>query len=282
LPSSTYWAGLGHWGIRKFEQSLEAYFEALPLLRERRRRDSQEGEFAERICHWHPALPEAPDGLLETCSFALTSVEADFFVDRLLASQPYSLLTHLAQRRDGAQADAIWHHPSLGTFSEAHRALVNHAQLVSDVLLGASLLYNLLLAERANVVGNQETKGDRVTEYRDAIASWAEDLDMDAVRAWEPGELFTLMAQDGIPVHPLLRTFFLSWKKAVDASPHAVAEDASARALVQHREQQLKRTQSRFTNIARLQSWSGASGTRALSFRWHQAQSHLQDLANAS
>ena len=69
---------------------------------------------------------------------------------------------------------------------------------------------------------------------------------------------------------------------AVDTSPHAVVDDPTARAHVQHREQQLKKSQSRFTNIARLRLWSGASGTRPLSFRWHQAKSHLQDLADAS
>ncbi len=282
LPSSTYWAGLWHWGIRKFEQSMEAYFEALPLLRERRRRDAQNGEVTERTFHWHPDLPEPPERLLQTCSFALTSGEADFIVDRLLATHPDSLLAHLAQRRDGAEADAIWHHPSLGTFSPKHRVLVHQAKLVSNVLHGASLLYNLLLAEHANAVGNQENNGDRVNEYREAIASWADHLEMDAMRAWEPEELFTLIAQDGTPVHPLLRTFFLSWKKAVDASPHGVADDPVARAHVQHREQQLKKSQSRFTNIARLHSWSGASGTRPLSFRWQQTQSHLRDLAHAS
>lgn len=282
LPSSTYWAGLGHWGIRRFEGSMEAYFQAIPLLRERRRRDAQDTENANQVTYWHPSLPDRPSDLLDTCSFSLTSNEADFIRDRLTASHPDSLIAWLAQRRDGANADAIWEHPSLSSFPAAQRTLVQHAHMVSEVMHGAALLYNLLLAERTGETGSSESKATLANEYREKLAAWAKALDMAAVRAWQPDDLLALMAEDGAKAHPLLVSFLRSWKTFVDVSPQALAEDPAARALVQHREQQLKGGQSRFVNAARLQAWSGASGTRPLSFRWHQAQSHLKDLADAA
>lgn len=282
LPSSTYWAGLGQWGIRKFDGSIDAYFASLPLLRERRRREAPNCETSNQHRNWHSSLPEPPSSLMETCSFALTQEEAEFIKDRLLASHPNSLLTWLAHRGDGAAASDIWEHPSLASFAEAHQVLVHHAKLVSDVLHGAALLYNLLLSERAKALGENAKLGDLTHEYRDDLAKWADELDLAAVHAWDPEDLFALMAKDCAIVHPQLRTFLLAWKQAVDGSPHAVADDPVARSLVQHREQYLKKKQSRFTNFARLQTWSGASGTQPLSFRWRQAQSHLQDLAHAS
>jgi hypothetical protein len=51
--------------------------------------------------------------------------------------------------------------------------------------------------------------------------------------------------------------------------------------LVKSRERNLKDKQSRFVNRAVRDRWGGASGADRLSFRWQQAKSHLQDLANA-
>lgn len=87
---------------------MESYFQAIPLLRDRRRREAADGEFADQVNYWHPSLPARPSDLFETCSFALTSDEADFIRDRLVASHPDSLMTWLAQRGDGASAEAIW------------------------------------------------------------------------------------------------------------------------------------------------------------------------------
>ena len=55
---------------------------------------------------WNPALPQMPGDLLEHAVFRLTTDEAQFLIDRLIASQPTALLTMLARegRRQLAQA----------------------------------------------------------------------------------------------------------------------------------------------------------------------------------
>jgi hypothetical protein len=60
-----------------------------------------------------------------------------------------------------------------------------------------------------------------------------------------------------------------------------IPQSVSARLLVKSRERNLKDKQSRFVNRAVRDRWGGASGADRLSFRWQQAKSHLQDLANA-
>jgi hypothetical protein len=272
LPSSIYWPGLAHWGIRRFEGSLESYFESLVFLRERR--GGQQREDNSSMTFWHAALPAAPPGYLDECSFRLTAEEAQFIIDRLVATHPDCLLTWLARNGDAGMADAIWMHPSFDTFTAPHRALVGHAQQFSDVMHGAALVYNLLLGERRPESPLRET-------YLQALAAWAEGLDLAAVRAWQPEELFTQMAQAGVAARPPLREFVFAWKRAVEAGPGGVGGDSGARQLVERRERQMKGNQSRFANSARLSAWNGASGTQPLSYRWHRAQSHLQDLADA-
>lgn len=273
LPSAIYWSGLAQWGIRQFDGSIESYFETIPLLRERRSRQRID-DGIEVPVSWHAALPAPPGDYLDVCTFQLTDEEAQFIIDRLVAARPDCLLTWLARRRDAGTADAIWMHPSLSDFTLRDRALVHHAHQFSDVMHGAALLYNLLLSERAN------SKSGYVDTYRQAVAEWAGALDVAAVRAWQPDDLFAQMAQAGVLVRSLLREFVHTWKQIAQGDPSSIADDSAARQLVEWRERRLKGTQSRFANSSRLGAWSGASGTRPLSYRWNQARSHLQDLIN--
>jgi hypothetical protein len=52
---------------------------------------------------WNPGLPQMPGDLLERAVFGLTTDEAQFLIDRLVASQRSALLTILA--REGIDAD---------------------------------------------------------------------------------------------------------------------------------------------------------------------------------
>src|SRR3546814_10122537 len=121
VPSSVYWAGLGAWGIRRFEGSIDSYFASLPGLRRRRSSLDKEAITAgqREDGFWHSALPTRPDDLLERTVFRLTLDEAQFIVDRLILSQPKALLTVLAQERVNAECDDIGMHPNLAAFQIA-------------------------------------------------------------------------------------------------------------------------------------------------------------------
>ncbi len=273
LPSSVYWAGLGAWGIRQFPGSRETYFAALPTVRHRRQRSEVESEGLEdhQSCGWHPGLPPAPTDLLETATFKLTGDEAQFIRDRLVNSAPNSLLTWLARQSDNGQCTYIWHHPALGDFPDVARRLVEHAEIFSGVIHGASLLYNLQLAELRE-------REDWVNLYRGRLTQWAADLDKQRLEAWSLADFWREIDHPTHSIRPALIRFVQDWVALARTGPTDLPDSEVARALVRDRERRLKTSQSRFANQAALDRWGGASGADRLSFRWRQAKSHLGDL----
>ncbi len=275
LPSSVYWAGLGAWGIRQFPGSRETYYAALPAVRLRRQHSDAAAEGFENLqssC-WHPGLPPAPADLLETASFSLTGDEAQFIRDRLLASARTSLLTWLAGQSENARCAYIWQHPALGDFPIKERRLVQHAQIFSGVIHGASLLYNLQLAEL-------RAREDWIELYRARLAQWVAELNGPHLAAWSLGDFWHEVSHPAHAIRPELLRFVQDWVTLARMGAASIPDSKAARALVRDRERQLKKSQSRFVNHAVRDRWSGAAGADRLSFRWGQTHSHLEDLLN--
>jgi hypothetical protein len=158
LPSSVYWSSLGPWGLRRFAGSQERYHQLIDhVYRARSDRGRREravetrGEGADAVgglagVTWHPKLPKRPGQFPGEASIRLTSDEAQFLREQVVISQPRSLLAKL-MFLPPADVDFPWQHPQLARFDERHRRLLHHARLLSEVMYGAALLYNLLLAE---------------------------------------------------------------------------------------------------------------------------------------
>ena len=66
--------------------------------------------------------------------------------------------------------------------------------------------------------------------------------------------------------------------RLTDSGAVGIADDPNARALVKHRERELKKGRSRFTNQRALEQWSGASGSTRMVYRWPFVQTLLNDL----
>jgi hypothetical protein len=273
LPSTVYWAGLGAWGIRQFQGSRETYYATLPTLRRRQRRSEVEAVGFEDLQtgSWHPGLPPAPTDLLERASFTLTGDEAQFIRDRLVASAPTSLLTWLARQSDNGQCAYIWQHPARSDFPTVARRLVEHAEIFSSVIQGASLLYNLQLAEL-------RAREDWIELYRGRLAQWAAELDDQRIAAWSLADFWREVDHPIHTIRPTLVRFVQDWVALAQNGAAELPDSEAARALVRDRERRLKTSQSRFANRAVRDRWGGASGADRLSFRWGQAQSHLGDL----
>jgi hypothetical protein len=278
LPSAIYWAGLRSWGIRLFAGSQETYFASLPSLRRRRHNTgSTEDSLSARndeLLTWRASIPPAPSGLLDTAECGLTSEEAGFIIDRLVDSQPNSLLTHLAKASRHADCIFIWEHPDLATFPDVARRLVGHAAVFSQVMHGASLLYNLMLSEKCQ---NEQW----IDGYRDALAKWADDLDPTVVAAWSLDDFWHRINHETHRVREPARLFVRRWREVVEHGAGQVPDLPNARDLVRTRETRLKGAQSRFVNHSVLDRWGGSSGAGRLSFRWSEASSHIRDLTNA-
>lgn len=276
LPSSVYWAGLGAWGIRLFPGSIDSLFISLcGLKRPRVSSDSEDAAAGSRAAAiWNPALPQAPNGLLDRAVFSLTADEAQFIIDRLVATQPAALLTMLARDRIDAECDHIWTHPHLASFPAKARRLVRHGEIFSHVMHGSALLYNLALSELRG-------RDDWIADYRERIAAWAAELDLSVVRNWSLDDFWDAVEHPAHSIRPAARRFVTQWLELVVDGTTQIASAPAARQLVEERERRLKTSQSRYANHAVRDRWTGASGVDRLNFRWNQARSHLRDLAHA-
>ncbi|TCB38814.1 hypothetical protein E0J02_26595 [Rhizobium leguminosarum bv. viciae] len=275
LPASVYWAGLETWGIRRFSGSIDAYATSLPSWPTNIGKDHEDDDHsAGRIVPtpWHPRLPKPPKDMLEKTSFALTDEEAGFVVDRLVDSNPDSLLAFLA--KNGLQADSehIWSHPHLSMFPKRARGLVEHASIFSDVMYGAALQYNLLLSQLRE---NEQW----IEDYSKAIKKWQQDFDLARLKGWPIEDFWEEIRHPAHRVQDPTRRFVTEWMDLVRTSGALKRDASKAQSLVKDRERRLKKAQSRLTNRAARDRWQGSSGAYRLQFRWSQANRHLEDLA---
>lgn len=275
FPSSVYWAGLGRWGIRRLEGSQEQYHRSVDSLyrrlASRRKRDDDEWADEGTVSTWHPKLPDPPQGFPGTATFVMRDEDASFLSDRIQTSCAGSLLAWLVQHPNHMDCDFPWLKPDIAQAPESVRVLLEHARCFSLVMHGASLLYNLQLAGLSNLEG-------RVEEYRAALDEWAGTTGWSEFDRWKLDEFFNAARDSEHAIPHATEDFVRQWIALAQAHQGVVAEDPSARELVRHREQALKKGRSRFTNHAALKQWSGASGVTRLDYRWGTVKTFLADL----
>ncbi len=287
LPSSTYWAGLHEWGIRQYPGSQQQYHQEIDHIYERRRlhrshRDASEelgddigGLWEANAYTWHPGLPDAPEDFPEKVSLHLTPEEAGYLQERMQQAHPDSLLAWLMLHPRQVDVSYPWLHPDLGAFSKINQDILKHAELFSQVMHGASILYNVLLAELSGREQVLEEHTDRISKWQvqfqeneDEIAAWVRDL--------KP--FWRLIDTGRYNVGARTRDFIEDWCDCVLETHGRILDDDSARRLVQRREQEKKRANSRFLNARALDQWGGKSGIERLNFRWNTARAFIDDI----
>jgi hypothetical protein len=285
LPSSVYWAGLGIWGIRKFNGSQEQYQDALDGIykaRRNRRREAElgrqrgEGADADRVASsvtWHAKIPEPPEDFPKGVTVLLTREEAEFIQDEITTTHPQSLLARLIFL-PYPYADFPWEHPSLAKFTAEQRELLHHANLLSQVSYGAAILYNLMLSELK--------RSPELVKARQADASnWLSSLDRPSLDKWTLDWVMPLAYKHGQFVSPHTLDFCRRWLDIVRLAGSAIMRDKTARALVQAREMRLKGRRSRFSNATALNQWRGAAGLSRIDYRWGTVRRFIRDLRDA-
>ncbi|MDZ4312062.1 MAG: DUF6361 family protein [Cypionkella sp.] len=280
LPSDVYWAGLQRWGVRA-EPGSRADCLSLPP-------DSPA---------WISGLPDMPDEMppdpanLKPCDFILRSEEASFLKDRLVITASETLLTTLAlsgwrptYTEGKLDVSAVWLHSDRPNWSARNRGIVTQAESFARVMRGASLLYNLVLAEQSAAAQGAENSQwrDLVALYRQSLTDWQEDLRTLSISDWKLTELWTLAEDTSHRIAPLTMRFVGDWREIALRSVGAVADLSTARSLVEMREIRLKGSKSRLRNASALSRWNGASGAGLLTYRWSTVASHLGDLANVA
>ncbi|MCL6558109.1 MAG: DUF6361 family protein [Firmicutes bacterium] len=282
LPSSIYWAGLGVWGIRLFDGSQEEYHRYLDLFYRRKKEQLQlRGDDKEPVAgrvreNWDPGLPEPPAGFPKKASLALSREEAEYLHEKIMLNCKDTLLAVLVNEKSTVTCDFIWMHPGLRSFPEYLREQVVHARCFSEIMHGAAILYNLMLAEKS---GRQ----DLVKEYHDWLVEWKAMISSrkNKFKTWNR-ERFWDIVLSAAEVTVRTRIFINMWIDLVLNENHfnRLPQDETARRLIVEREVALKRGRARLENQRYLELWSGAAGTRQLNYRWNVVNTIVNDILN--
>ncbi len=280
LPSSIYWNTLRRFGILRREGTEGQ----VAGLRQISRPQDEATEFLERSDSvWAPSTPSAPDDFFdfEICNFTLTQDEATWLAERIVDAVPDSLLQFLVMRgkRQSSSARYAWDEPEAAAAEGPVRDALDEAWRFAVAMHGAALLYNLLLAERAEEMGLSRHAGLR-DQYKSQLEKWQEDFQGINAGAWDLNGLWALIAAQGRPAAPPTRSFVSEWVDLARASGGRLADDDKARELIRNRERVQKRGQARLINERLMRQWGGASGSGRLNFRWPVVRRILNEIVD--
>ena len=171
--------------------------------------------------------------------------------------------------------DFPWVHPQVGELPPKILGELRHAQNFSEVMHGAALLYNLMLAEKSG-------QKDYIGDYRDKIVEWQENVSASNGRfvEWDRREFWDTARRGGGRITPQTARFVDQWldRTAGSGRSDSITDDDFLRRLIHIRERALKRGQARLDNQRALERWGGAAGAAQLVFRWPQVQVIVADV----
>lgn len=282
LPSNIYWTGLAAWGIRLFHGSQDQYHRSLDNYYYHQR--SVPGEEADNeffngttTPNWHPGIVKPAKDLFDGPTLELTSEEARYLKEQVLIHHAKSLLANLLDTNQLVDTDFPWKHPVARSLSPLLDYELQYARNFSELIHGASLLYNFLLAEALDI---EEWK----MSYEKRLARWEKMLDERQNELWDfythLGDFWKLNALTISYIPLQTRGFVNRWMKFVFESPGAdkIINSRIVRLEIASREVQLKGKRARLGNKRALELWEGESGTAPLNYRWNTASKFAVDI----
>jgi len=280
FPSSIYWAGLQTWGIRKFRGSLNDYYQGLNsyyhLKKGNIARDDQEvllyRNFGE---NWDEGLPESPKELPGKDGLDLAKNEAQYLLEKLSINCRESLLTNIIYLRKTARKDFVWENTFIDKLNNDLQIKVRHAQNFSEIMQGAALVYNYLLAEKK---GSEEL----IDKYKEKFAEWQMVMSSRAeiFLNWNLEHFWNLVYSElTVNVPNRTRRFVDEWIRIVIKNIDDIfANEDEMENLIYARELEVKGRRSRLRNLDYLAKWSGAAGTGQLDYRWRVVKKIVNDI----
>jgi hypothetical protein len=283
LPSGIYWQGLSVWGIRTFagaqiqyHRSLDQYY--AQLNRHSRRTAERDVEHDDLVApNWHAGLIAPPEDFPHECSLRLRRADAEYLSERIRLSPRCvgSLLAELVTRRQNNESvDFVWQLPFIAELPPKLRELLEHARNFSELMHGAPLLYNLILAE-------QEHSDEGVSTFRRRFSKWKQLIagrplvfaEWKRARFWELAN--TGNPRISSPTYDFINSW---WDFALGADAVSLRESPAVRALIRDRELRLKKNLARIGNPRARELWNGDSGSAQLEYRWGISQRLLADI----
>lgn len=277
LPSEAYWAGLTRLGFKLFQGSRAQYHRVLDRgIREVARDDAGdltiEGAFRG---NWHPHIPPPPEAFPEGATLDLTRAEAEFFAEQLKLHARGSLLEFLVSR--GEPVGEIWlpwEHPEVAAMGPDLRRWLEDGRCYSELLSGAQLLYNLMLAEKKDMKEHVAAYGARLEEWVRAMQSRRSIL-----AAWDRSSFWERLRKVNQRLPHGVWRFSEAWiTRTLDGNATDPAADRRVRDLISGRERELKGRRARLFSQAHLDLWRGASSPEPLNYRWWVTRRIVDDI----
>lgn len=268
LPSSIYWQGLEDWGIRLYSGPLSQYHRSLDTYYRARSTQlhTEDGDLvgAALLSNWHAGLPAPPPNFPDTATLKLTREQADYLRERLLTSVGESLVAYLvALEKPVPEVPFPWLLPQAQHLPPDLTDWLSHARNFSELIWGAALLYNLMLAKC--------DKSERLVDrYQNRLNDWANMLQqrMEIMSRWDRADFWQIIdaADSRVPIPT--RRFVDQWWELALRNPKEIPTNREAQELIRQREYALKKGQARLYSRRALEMWGGAAGTAQLDYRW--------------
>lgn len=274
FPSNIYWAGLGEWNIRRFRGSQNEYHSSLDVYYELQQRAGDDGKTEEPQPNWDPALPDSPEDFPESATIDLREQDAEYLRDRILQSVPDSMLADLLHEPElPGDPEYPWEYAHRNHLSDEVQEYLYHARNFSEIIHGASLLYNLMLAREA-------TDEELIEEYSNELDDWVQLVEtrLTEYREWDLDRFWEIVTNASANTPERMQLFVERWIEIATNNPEEVAEKDAALQLIETRERRLKGGRARLQHQSALEQWGGEAGTNQLAYRWDIAKIHLKDI----
>lgn len=280
LPTSVYWYGLRRWGLLQFDGTEDDYRRYLDSFYARQNSlvAAEPGESPNASpANWDTYLlqlfkiakKERPaEDWSSNVSFGLSRAESDYLYQRIAGSAPQSLLAHLITSRQLITEDQRfpWEVPYSVSLPPSLAGQLLHARNFSEVMHGAALVYNLLLAEQKGVEEFTSHYNERLADWWNALQSRHDELGM-----WDRAAFWRLMQEQKTHIRGATRNFVNAWMDlSLNASSPAAVTGTVARRLVTNQEHAVKPGRARIGNPRTTENWEGSSGSAQLNYRWNR------------
>jgi Family of unknown function (DUF6361) len=292
MPSSLYWTGLGRLQVCLFQGSSDDYYRSLDTYYRNSsgRQKTNDGEPVEPLpLNWHPMLPPAPEAFEALASsraeqvpvsFSLEPGEAEYLAERIRGAVGKSLFAwFLDELKEHSDAPFAWAHELATHLPDRLKRPVAHARAFSELMAGAVILYNGMVAEgpplreevRAKMQGKFETWFNEIAAQSDTFARW------------DRHDFWTVVKESGARPSEGTRAFVDRWIDCTLSAdtPLGLWASAEARALIRNREWDKKKSLARLHNPHARETWNGPTGLFRMDFRWLHAQDILNDILAA-
>jgi hypothetical protein len=283
--STVYWAGLGRLGFRLFPESQYQYHRALQDNRFNSQRDDcGDIDVGLRLSgNWNPHIPPKPDDFPNTLSLSLTHPESEFFREQLCSKAPDSLFRWLVELRDSTESiNYAWDHPRIGEFPETLQHWIKQGQCYAELMHGAQLLYNFMLAEALYKLNKGDKSREWLDWYNNTIIEWYElaNNNLPLYKSWDREEFWRALRIYNPNLSSHVENFSNEWMEKLLNTDFSVSitENNEFKSLIKSREYAHKRNRARLFSQVHLELWGGDAGSAKLSYRWNITRIHARDI----